>query len=344
MTSMNPVRRALVASSLFVVTLVSCLVATPASAAGARYVVLGDSYSAGVGAGPVRNDGTDCQRSLSSFGGIIAQRSGLALDLQACSGAVSADVLNSQVGALNASTDYVSISVGGNDVGFASVITECAKPGWMSDCGGSITSALTVAQRDLPARLDRLYAEIRTRAPRARVVVAGYPRLFSGRDCHILTFFSGDEMTRLNAAADTLDGILAAAARRAGFAFADVRPTFTGHAVCDKPEWIHNLSLTVSESYHPTADGYRSGYTPPVAAQLGVSSTPSSQMSVRTGAQTSSDPSRGRVLTPDLTSPEARLAARRAGVTHAELDRLVVAQRGGASNAQLEAMSESAVG
>lgn len=343
---MPPVRRALATSLVALATVASGLAATPASAAVSNsYVALGDSYSAGVGAGSYLSDGTDCMRSLRTFGGLIASGYGLNLNLQACSGAVTADVLNRQVGALNASTGYVTITIGGNDIGFAPVVTECAKPGWLSNCDAAIDKALAVANNELPARLDSVYRAIRSRAPRARVTVAGYPRLFNGQDCHVATFFTAAEMSRLNAAGDRLNAVTSSAATRAGFSYADVKGTFAGHAVCDRPEWIHNVSvLSLSESYHPKADGYRLGYTPPVAARLGLSSPLSSTSSVTTGGRTSSDTTRGQVQTPDLTTPQARKAAARAGVTSAELESLISAQRSGASNATLEALSEAAAG
>lgn len=343
---MSLLRRAVAASAAVLMAAGGVLTAPAASAAPLNaYVALGDSYSSGDGAGSYLADGTSCLRSLGTYGGIIAAQFNLQLNLQACAGAVTADVLSRQLGSLSSSTRFVTISVGGNDVGFADVITECAKPGWMSNCNRAIDNALAVANNQLPGRLDSVYAAIKARAPQARVVVAGYPRLFNGTDCHALTFFSGDEMSRLNAAADRLSVITSAAASRAGFRYADVRGTFTGRAVCDRPEWIHNLSLSnVRESFHPKADGYRYGYTPPVVSSLGLTSPLSGMSSVTTGGVTSSDTRRGQVRVPDLTTREARAAAAKAGISAAELDALVRAQRAGASNAKLEAMSAAAVG
>ena len=43
----------------------------------------------------------------------------------ACSGATTTDVMNSQLSALSSSTTLVSITVGGNDVGFSNIMTTC---------------------------------------------------------------------------------------------------------------------------------------------------------------------------------------------------------------------------
>nr|WP_278260022.1 hypothetical protein [Nocardioides convexus] len=97
------------------------------------------------------------------------------------------------------------MSVGGNDAGFSSVLTECAQPGWMSDCDGSINTAQSFINNTLPGRLSTLYASIKSKAPNAVVVVVGYPRVFMGEDCNAATFFSPAEETRLNATADLLN-------------------------------------------------------------------------------------------------------------------------------------------
>ena len=56
-------------------------------------------------------------------------------------GAKVSDVTTNQLSALGASTRYVTISVGGNDAGFTSVITTCAEPAWLSNCGAAVKKA-----------------------------------------------------------------------------------------------------------------------------------------------------------------------------------------------------------
>ena len=207
-------RRAL---ALTVAPVVVPLLATPAAhAAAPSYVALGDSYSSGVGTRAYLNDGTSCQRSVYAFPSLIAAAKGYALNLRACSGAKVSDVTSTQLSALSAGTSYVTISVGGNDAGFTGVITTCAEPAWLSDCKGAVTKAQTYIKSTLPASLATLYAAIRSRAPQAKVVVVGYPRLFNGEDCNALTWFSPSDESLLNATADLLDSKLAAAAAAAG--------------------------------------------------------------------------------------------------------------------------------
>ncbi len=219
------VRRLLaLAAALLAVPL---LAPAPAHAAPPSYVALGDSYSSGVGTRTYLNDGTSCQRSVYAFPSLIAAAKGYALNLRACSGAKVSDVTSTQLSALSASTSYVTISVGGNDAGFTSVITTCAEPAWLSDCNGAVSKAQSYIKNTLPGSLSTLYAAIRARAPHATVVVVGYPRLFNGEDCNALTWFSPSDESLLNATADLINSKLAAAAAAKGFAFAN--PTSSVH-------------------------------------------------------------------------------------------------------------------
>jgi len=238
----------------------------PASAAPA-YTALGDSYSSGTGTRTYYSDGTSCQRSPYAYPVIDAQRLGAALSFAACAGARVADVQNNQLGTLNASTTYVTVSAGGNDAGFSSVISACARP-WPYTCWTEISNANAFIRNTLPARLDGLYAAIRSRAPAARVVVVGYPRIFNGEECNVASRISPGEQAELNRTADLLATTIGGRAAAHGFPFADVRGVFTGHAVCDDVEWINGLSYPVSESYHPNRAGHASGYAGVVESAL----------------------------------------------------------------------------
>jgi lysophospholipase L1-like esterase len=244
------------------VALASLAGLAPAHAAGASYVAMGDSYASGVGTRSYINDGTSCQRSTLAYPSLIAANRGYALNFKACSGAKVSDVTSTQLSALSTSTSFVTLSVGGNDAGFSSVITECAKPGWASDCNGKIDTAQAYINNTLPGSLATLYASIKSKAPNAKVVIVGYPRIFNGEDCNAATWFSPDEETRLNSMADLINSKISAQASAKGFTFANPTSRFIGHAVCGSPEWINGLSNPISDSYHPNQTGHASGYYP----------------------------------------------------------------------------------
>ena len=240
-----------------------------------KYVALGDSYSSGTGTRTYYDSG--CQRSVTAYPYLLhnAHLSWTFVHA-ACAGAKTGDIINTQSASLTTDTNWVSYTIGGNDAGFSSVITECAQPSWASNCNGAIDGAQSYIQNTLPGRLDLVNNTIKSRSPSAKVIVLDYPRLFNGTDCNALTWFSSSEMTRLNQTADMLKNVISAAATRAGanFVFRDVVPPFVGHAVCDggggsSTEWINGLSNPVGESYHPKVTGHANGYYPVIHAVTG---------------------------------------------------------------------------
>lgn len=314
------------------------LVVAPTSAQAVAYVALGDSYSSGLGTRSYLDDGTECRRSARSYPALVAAARGWSLDLRACSGATIPDVRATQLGALSTSTQKVTLSVGGNDAGFADVLTECALPAWASDCDAAIDQAQATISGTLPSALSSLYAQIGSRAPSADVVVVGYPRVFMGEDCNAFTWFSPEEQTRLNATADRLNSLLAARASAAGFGFANPTSAFTGHAVCDDPEWLNGLSNPVEESYHPNVAGHRDGYAPLVGARVAsapVRITAATEEQAEQDADVLTDRARRHTAAdrriepqefraPDLDSPRVQREARRLGIDtsdRAEVDR-----------------------
>jgi lysophospholipase L1-like esterase len=258
---------------------VLCVVLYCAAFAGSawatKYVALGDSYSSGTGTRTFYE--STCQRSVYAYPYLLHNAHPEWTFVNAtCSGARTGDLINTQAPSLTSDTNWVSYTIGGNDAGFSTVITECAKPSWASDCNGAINGAQSYIQNTLPGRLDLVNNTIKSRSPSAKVIVLDYPRLFNGEDCNAFTWFSPSEETRLNETADMLRSVISAAATRAGanFVFRDVIPPFVGHAVCDggggsSTEWINGLSNPVGESYHPKVTGHADGYYPVVHAVTG---------------------------------------------------------------------------
>ncbi|OFE15358.1 hydrolase [Humibacillus sp. DSM 29435] len=341
MKTIDPHRRSLLTMGLAALTATGLgLTLGPAAVAssGTGYVALGDSYSSGTGTRAYIADGTSCQRSTYAYPAIDAASLGLSLTFRACSGATVADVTNTQLSALTVDTGYVTISVGGNDAGFSSVLTTCALPSWLSNCNRAVDQAQATINTIVPGRLSSLYSAIRARAPHAKVIVVGYPRIFNGADCNALTWFSRSEESRLNTTADLLNGRTASAAAAAGFTFVNPTSAFTGHAVCDRVEWLNGLSYPVTESYHPNRTGHANGLVPltqpvfglPVAlgrasaAAEARSSARSLARDARRWAAADRTVTPKPFVAPDLTTPRAKAAARAAGVdlsSRASIDR-----------------------
>jgi lysophospholipase L1-like esterase len=228
-----------------------------------NYVALGDSYSSGVGAGSYSSSSGSCDRSANAYSALWDGANQPASYISvACSGATTSTVISSQLSALSSATTLVSITIGGNDVGFSSVMETCVLLP-TSSCVQAVATAEGEISSQLPGELNSVLADIRADAPNARVVVLDYPELYDLSKSSGCIGLSTTDRTGLNQAADQLDSQIQAAAGRYGDVFADVRSAFAGHEICDSSSWMHSVNiLDISESYHPTAAGQSGGYEP----------------------------------------------------------------------------------
>jgi lysophospholipase L1-like esterase len=241
--------------------------AVPANAAAVDYVALGDSYASGTGAPPYSDQ--NCTRSTRGYPVLWANAHAPSSFVNvSCGGAVTGDVLNSQVNSVNANTDLVTLQIGGNDVNFANTILSCG--GFSSDntCINAINSGLNLARTTLPGKLDQTYASVRSHGPNARVVVVGYVKLVEPNgNC-----LSSAKRTALNNAAVELNSIIKGRVQAAGanFVYLDAIAQFTGHGACGNSAWLNSLSLTNgARAAHPNVNGNQLGYLPLLSAITG---------------------------------------------------------------------------
>ncbi|PPK61335.1 SGNH/GDSL hydrolase family protein [Actinokineospora auranticolor] len=254
---------------IIVLTALSLLgLTTQAAAAPGKYVALGDSYSSGLGAGSYGSSG-DCKRSSNSYPQLWANAHGpSAFSFVACSGARTQDVLNNQVGAVTADTALVTISIGGNDAGFASVMTDC---NLSSDatCVSRNETAQNYARSTLPGLLDGVYGQIRAKAPNARVIVLGYPLIYKlGGSC--IVGLSETKRAAINQSSGVLASVISGRAAAHGFTFVDGRTAFSGHEICASgARWLNSVTFPIEESYHPNTAGQSGGYYAALRAVTG---------------------------------------------------------------------------
>jgi lysophospholipase L1-like esterase len=262
----NPLRTASSALAGLVLAAPVVLGMAPASAAPRQPVVydaLGDSYASGYGVPPYT--GGACGRSGSAYAEQLDGRMKIDLDdFVACAGATTTSmVAGGQLNALDSDTDLVTLTIGGNDIGWSSAVGACLG-GSDQQCAGALALVRNRVLTQLPGLLDTVYTDVAAHAPAAHVVVTGYPRLFSPEYGPFLGA-SPAEQQALNDGADTLNGVIAAAAARHGFQFVDVTKRFVGHGVNAPDPWI--LGPFDPAAFHPTLDGYRA-YTAALTAAI----------------------------------------------------------------------------
>ncbi|WP_203906187.1 GDSL-type esterase/lipase family protein [Rhizocola hellebori] len=271
---------------------------TPIQSEPARYVALGDSYSSGEGTFIYHPDSdsaelpSKCHRSPQAYGPLLADAVNLGgFTFGACSGAVTDDlyVANpdnphepAQLDRITSDTEIVTMTIGGNDVGFKQVLESCISRTLGEDNSGcayelglevderiaALAWQTTSESTERPIHpLTSIFADIHSRAPDAHIYIAGYPRLFgtltdgyeqaetpSGYKCVVATigpitaWVDHADAQWLNAKADALNYIINAAvtqaqAQQIPVTYVDPAP-FAGHGHCDTFDpWIHAVKL-----------------------------------------------------------------------------------------------------
>ena len=239
---------------------IAAMASVPAQAAtGPEYVALGDSYASGVGAGTYDSASGDCKRSPLDYPHQwAAANPEYTLNDVTCSGATIADVRNNQLSALSSTTNFVTITVGGNDAQFSSVVQACLTKS-DSYCKTATDWMSYYARNQLVTELAALYKDIKARSPKALILVLGYPQTVSSTGTCPVIDLSSAKRTAMNGLADALaEGTLAASVKEPVY-FLDMRATFKGHGACGSDPWVNDLT-NASAVFHPNAAGYTKGY------------------------------------------------------------------------------------
>lgn len=159
--------------------------AEPAGPAVTRYVALGDSFAA-LGPTDAPTSGPPgCLRSTRNYPALLAERVRVAEFVDAtCGGARTVDMTSAQIAqtppqfdALTPDTDLVTLSIGGNDIGFGAIagcIARVTGPPVGAPCRDRLDAEVSRDLDGLGGRLDAVHAGIDERSPGARVVVTAY--------------------------------------------------------------------------------------------------------------------------------------------------------------------------
>jgi len=252
----------------------------------AEYVALGDSFSAGPLIAPqIEGAPTECVRSGANYPSYLASYLKVKKFADvSCSGAVTADLYSpqskrlglspnsktdttAQLDAVTPSTDLVTLGIGGNDFTiFRDVIGQCVNqatklPG-ESPCRDHFTrGGVDLKMQDAKAvqpRIEAAIANIRKRAPTAKIVIVGYLRILSGEgSCAAMPLKQAD--------ADWTDSIerqvntsLSSAAGNTGATFIDAYALSKGHDVCAEADaWVNGSEAILfrAAAFHPFREG-----------------------------------------------------------------------------------------
>lgn len=227
---------------------------------GARYVALGSSFAAGTGI--PQTSGGLCLRSDRSYPNLVAAALDLTLVDVTCSGATTANVHDTpqngaapQIDSVTPDTALISLTVGGNDLGYSTLAGECANPA-AAPCTLDATALDTKVER-LRSELATLIADLQARAPSAVIVLVTYAKVANPPECAALGF-DPDEAALVASTGEALQGVFLDVASRTGVLLADPYAASEGHGPCasDDERWIEGLVAQGSVPYHPSAVGH----------------------------------------------------------------------------------------
>ncbi len=225
--------------------------ASASSAVEMEYVALGDSYAAAPG---VPETTTGCFRSSGNYAHLVAASDdAIGLTDVTCSGATSSDVVEKQVPALSESTDLVTIGIGGNDFDlFTEVLSACLGSPCTEATAPLVERLLPDIETNIGDTLDAVIGD----APRAQVIVVGYPDLVPERgSCPDRIPLADEDLPLVDSVNQGLSDALRAQAKERGLDYVDVARASQGHDVCAKVPWVNGAETAPDGTipFHPFA-------------------------------------------------------------------------------------------
>lgn len=279
------------------------------------YLAVGDSYISGEGAYSYRA-GTDterngCHQSLLSYPYLLAQ-SASSFASVACSGAKMRNIVATEGERyfqlkggeptpseqrlaieqnipgivlqnnfiINDNPSAVTISIGGNDIGFGDILRKCIDPTRnLKDnlithhtCYATYEDRLEVVNtiNDKMPKLRQLYRDMRNSGGETRrVYVIGYPQVAKvGGNCGLNVAMNANEVQFAHDLIRYLNRVIKQAADEAGVQYVDTQASFDGFRLCEgSPQSIAINGFTVDRnsygkldvtaSFHPNKTGHR---------------------------------------------------------------------------------------
>jgi lysophospholipase L1-like esterase len=258
------------------------------AAAGARaanYVALGDSYAAGPLI-PNQLSPLGCLKSDHNYAHLAAPGIGLTLRDPSCSGATTVHMTQPQsvefgtnppqFNSIDSSTSVVSLTIGGNDIGFSEVAESCITLNPFSspcknkyDPGGKDQLAERI-EATAP-KVAAVLQGIHTLSPSAKIYVVNYPAIFpeTGSGCWPQMPISFTDAPYLRSTEQRLDAMLATQAAANGATLVNWYGASIGHDACKSSSnrWVEPLVPgELAAPIHPNKAGMQGGANALLAA------------------------------------------------------------------------------
>ena len=253
--------------------------------AGARYVALGSSFASGPLLGPPKpGSPARCARSALNYPTLLAQRLGLMLVDVSCGGATTLHILGpwnelpAQIDSVTADTRLVTLSIGGNDLGYvAGLIAASCWAGAPYRAGPCAPKAAPIEQDfvKLESNMHEIVRQVATRAPNARLVLVQNVMLVAPARCAAVTIDPADAAAS-RATGLRMAAITAKVARETRTMLLSSDVLSRRHTACSAEPWSNGMAPGYDGSkgapWHPNAAGMKA-VADALAAELGAGSS-----------------------------------------------------------------------
>lgn len=242
-----------------------------------QYVALGSSYAAGPGLGDrVRTRPRQGGQTRHNYPHLVAARLVAELIDVTSSGATTLDLLETsqfgqrpQVEALTPSTGLVTITAGGNDVGYIPGVSMATLPSLVRRLPRlrAVADATLDPQgfddrlAEVGPRLVRLVQEVHRRSPEARVLLVDYLTLLPPEPMSAMRGLSADEQRLLRSVGDRLAAATAEATTRSDAELVTASRASLDHHAWSADPWTTSAAALApwreGAPFHPNRTGMR---------------------------------------------------------------------------------------
>jgi lysophospholipase L1-like esterase len=210
---------------------------------GSLYVAMGSSFASGPGVTHAAEGSPQrCGRSNDNYAHQLSRMRQMLLVDVTCGGATTRFLLGpweelpAQLDAVSADTRLVTITIGGNDLGYMSGLfrASCAQPPCQA-----VVAPSEQAYSELAARMDQIVSTIRARAPEARIVFVDYPHVLPAQGICAATPMTEADANMAREIARRLIAITAEVAARNNTDLLQASRLSENHDACATEAWMN---------------------------------------------------------------------------------------------------------
>jgi lysophospholipase L1-like esterase len=238
----------------------------------ARYVAMGSSFAAGPGISTSADQPpTRCNRSVDNYAHQLARKRDLQLVDVSCGGATTANILGPwdalppQLDAITRDTLLVTVTIGGNDIGYIGCLIAAsmtygkdhvATEGWRCPIAANTSET---AWQQLATSMRAIAAQVKQRAPAARLIFVDYPVVLPEQGVCLPTPLSTEQADVMRATAKRLAEVTAAVAHESHSELFAASMLSKGHDACAEVPWMNGFPRSneklIGAPYHPNIAG-----------------------------------------------------------------------------------------